>query len=367
MHRWLFNPDPDVRAVFHVPNSPGRIYVEAASEERAVRLLKNSVFTYCRPGQTYAVDPAEFTVLLSPIREPGVDVHSWVTIRGGRYHRDIGQVRAVREHGGLLDVAVVPRIAASVGSKPKAAKRARVRDPRPPPRRMRWEDAVFEFGNKAITRRDSGYEHKSCFYEEDGFRILTIGRDSVELARPTLRQISKFVDAAVERVINTRDASTEYTDDDVWAAGHIDLKKLDFDHLLKIGDEVEIVDGSRRGLTGVVTGIGKDGRIKIVSSPTDSLVPSPVEFEESVELVRAVFKKGQSVNVRTGTFAGRTGIVESVDGGNLIIRESRTLNEVSVVYAYQFSDLTSSCSFWYPLSSLKSRRRKLRFIRMFLR
>lgn len=164
--------------------------------------------------------------------------------------------------------------------------------------------------------------------------MLTLGREAVELARPTLQQVSKFIDAAVEHVINTHEPSTEYTDGDIWAAGHIDLRKLDFDHLLKIGDEVEIVDGSRRGLNGLVTGIAKDGRINISSCPSDTLDSSPVEFEESVEFVRAVFHKGQPVNVKVGTFAGRTGLVEAVDGGNLTVRESHTLKEVGTVYAY---------------------------------
>ncbi len=44
--------------------------------------------------------------------------------------------------------------------------------------------------------------------------------------------------------------------------------------------------------------------------------------------IRIAFRVGDSVTIKLGVLAGRTGLVEVIDGNSLIVRELNTLREV---------------------------------------
>lgn len=321
----MVRKDPYIRSIFQVVNSPGWVYVEASASERVHKLMKPCVWTRCTTTNILPVDPVEFVRLLTPVRQPGIDVHAWVEIRGGVYHGDIGQVRAVYEEVGELDVAVVPRTVPAAKLKP--VKRARMQYQRPIPKRMRREDAIEKFSEKLVKTVGAGYELKGKYHEEAGFRVITVRRNAVQLAKPTLDRITQFIDAAIEKLINDHGDTIGYTDADIWHAGHIDLKTIRIDSLLRVGDEVEIVDGEQQGLKGRIASTATDGKIRVLADTIEG--PATLDIEEDVEAVSATFSKGQTVAIRMGTFAGREGIVEDVKNGHAVIRDSRTLQEVS--------------------------------------
>ncbi len=53
-----------------------------------------------------------------------------------------------------------------------------------------------------------------------------------------------------------------------------------------------------------------------------------LEIDKDVDQIRQVFDVGDAVTIKIGALAGRSGLVEVVDGGHLVIRESKTMNEV---------------------------------------
>lgn len=330
IHRWMERQIPDIRSVFEVVNVPGRIYVEASTREKVPELMRNCVWSRSTLSNIHKVDTPEYTSLLTPFRPPDIELHLWVKNRGGLYNGDIGQVRALHEDVGEVEVAVVPRVAPAPNLKP--SKRARKRDRRPLPRRLLWEDAIKEYTVKYVKTVGTGFELKGNLHDDRGFRLLMVGRDAIELTKPTMQQISDFTDAAIEYIINQHEDTRDYTDCDIWRAGHIDLKKLHVECLLKIGDNVEIVEGTRQGLRGRVANTAKNGKIQLLADMEDEPGLSTVEIEEELDVVRARFDIGQSVMIRIGTFAGRTGIVEDVNNGRVIIRESQSLKEVSKMY-----------------------------------
>ncbi|KLO10010.1 hypothetical protein SCHPADRAFT_999856 [Schizopora paradoxa] len=331
---WLGNRKPDVLSVFEVPNSPGWVYVEAKSVETIQNLFDGCIYvslTSLNLHQRVAnIHPSLFKVILSPPRPLGIEAHAWIKVLGGLYHGDIGQVRSVDEDLGIVDVAVVPRLAPAARQKP--TKRLRMQKRRPLPRRIQHEDAIEGYSGADIAKTvENGFEMRGHFYEESGFRIVSLSINALEPATPTMLEISNFLDAATERIIREHTDSTTYTDEDVWRVGHIDIHKLSIQCFLKVGDAVEIIGGRRRGMGGYISRTLEEGKVMVALETGYENQPSIVEYEEHVHLVRAVFRRGQSITVKLGAFAGRTGIVEKVlQNGSLVFREAHTLDDLSV-------------------------------------
>ena len=245
-----------VQAVFTVSNSPGWVYVEALSFERAYLLLYKCVYAVCSRRNIQNVDPTEYTSLLTPQWNPGIKQHAWIRVRGGLYHGDLGQVRNMREEDGEIDVAVVPRVAYAVTA--RSTKRLKKQDMRPRPRRISVEDAIAEYSEDNVKFIGSGYELFGKFYEKEGFRILSLPRNAVEPVKPSIHQIASFIDAAIESIIRPRQDEVEratdnirperrpFTDKAIWQAGNIIVEDLVFESLLKLGDTVEIIGGGEK-------------------------------------------------------------------------------------------------------------------------
>ncbi len=92
LHEWGVGEYDGIASVFSVPNSPGRIYVEASSSLKAFELLKCAEHVYW--NNMYVVPVHERQQLLSPERtRKDVKPGGWVRLRSGLYRRDIGQVQ----------------------------------------------------------------------------------------------------------------------------------------------------------------------------------------------------------------------------------------------------------------------------------
>ncbi len=99
--------------------------------------------------------------------------------------------------------------------------------------------------------------------------------------------------------------------------------------MLNAGTDVEITAGEQRGMRGRVVGISTKGTVTIREAKDSESSGSTIDVEVRVEEVRPVFKVANSVTVKHGVFAGRSGIVEEVDGATIVIRDGDTSQEVS--------------------------------------
>ncbi len=100
---------------------------------------------------------------------------------------------------------------------------------------MKTEDTVRLFGSK-VTRTEHGYKYQGHPYLGDGFRGLYVRHDALEPYRPTMTEISPFMDATVERIIAKHEypkkvngkivQAPDYDDEDLQREGGIYFDKL---------------------------------------------------------------------------------------------------------------------------------------------
>ncbi len=327
-----------VRSVFSVKQCPGRLYIEANCINSARELLKRTPLVYW--NNVYVVQDNERTQLLHPINPPALSSWDWVKIRSGLYRGDVGQVTHV-DNDEMYEVIVVPRI--SPRPTPMSGKRPRTNKSRVPARRMKTDDAIRMFGNK-ITLTEHGYEFQGHPYHKEGFRGLYLRFDAVKPYRPTMTEIAFFMDAAIEKIMAKHDypkmvngkliQAPDYNDEDLQREGGIYYEKLRIESLLEVHDEIEVVYGEMTGMFGRVVAILKNNIIR-VHVKTDE---GEIEIDKDVDDIREVFRLGDSVTVKIGVLAGRTGLVEAVDDYHLVVREINTVKEVCINLQMKISD-----------------------------
>ncbi len=178
-----------VRSVFSVRQCPGRIYIEANCINSARELLNNMPLVYW--SNVYVVQETERTQLFSPNSPPTLELGDWVKIRSGLYRGDIGHISNI-DNDEMYDVLVVPRI--SPRPTPLPGKRPRTRSARVPAKRIKPNEAIKMFGTK-VSLTWYGYEYQRHQYLKQGFRGLYLRHDALDRYRPTMSEISHFIDA----------------------------------------------------------------------------------------------------------------------------------------------------------------------------
>ncbi len=319
-----------VRSVFSVKQCPGRLYIEANCINSARELLKRTPVVYWT--NVYVVQENERTQLLHPTTPPALSTWDWVKIRSGLYRGDVGQVTLV-DNDEMYEVAVVPRI--SPRPTPMPGKRLRPKKSRVPARRMKTDDALRIFGDK-ITLTDHGYKYQGHPYHKEGFRGLYLRFDAVEPYRPTMTEIAFFMDAAIEKIIEKHDypkivkgeliQAPDYDDEDLQREGGIYYEKLRIESLLEVHDEIEVVYGEMTGMFGRVVAILKNNIIRVLVKSDEG----EIEIDKDVDDIREVFRLGDSVTIKIGVLAGRSGLVEAVDDYHVVVRELTTVKEVCI-------------------------------------
>lgn len=253
----------------------------------------------------------------------------FVQIRAGLYRKDIAQVLSVDEQNGFLRVRVVPRLAPPVLDK-KPQKRLKTKRTRPAQLRLSAIDIRHRYKLNKVKILPNGFEFQSKEFDEDGFRIIAYSRDSVSLIKPTLMDISQFIDGTVDHLRRKHldsdtSAMIDYTDQDVIELGRFDLAQISKETLVRVGYEVEIVDGPSKGKTGIAVEVAANGNVLVSYTDRDTTT----EDEVPADAVRIKFKVGDSIFVKFGVYAGRKGLVESADHRTLVVRESGTYDEAS--------------------------------------
>lgn len=334
----------DVRAVFYVTQSPGRVYVEARGAKSAFDLLRYA--RYVKIWREWIIIPAhERSALLSPVRgAESFRENGWVRVRYGLHRHDLAQIGSVSENGETCQVLVVPRVAPPQQEiRRRPAKRTRKQKDRPLSQLFPISRARVWYGNDKVIEKDHFFRFDKKSFTFEGLRVLEVPYRGLRECKPRLDEISEFVKAAVESIQNARQTEATndkqfsfemvVTDDDIFHRGGIDISRLTFDTLLKAGDEVEVCRGPVTGKRGRVKEVTKNDTVHIYFSATDDneVEDTRTEMEIAILDVRAIFTPGQSVEIKYGLFAGRVGLVESIDNWNIGVREALTHNEVREV------------------------------------
>lgn len=322
----------NIKSIFHVTKSRGRIYVETDCVEDVQNALKGCIHVFPLRDTIQTMHATEIPQLLSPVREKNLTKHSWVRIRGGLYHNDVGQVRNVYDVDNKVEVAVVPRLAPAARTKP--SKRLRTQEQRPTPRRLKEEDARKQYGDTLVTFLENGFQIKEKIFEEAGFHVASFDRKALEVIKPKIHEISNFTDVAMERLISEGVDITKCTDMQIWRVAHINADGIEYDCFVEKGDTVRIIEGPNKGVTGRVSARVRKDAIKISLVVENDKEVTTVQLEENVQFVRAIFQKGDLVEIRTGVHVGKTGFIVDEIGTHLVIRDLRNIEEVRLNHAF---------------------------------
>ncbi len=103
-----------------------------------------------------------------------------------------------------------------------------------------------------------------------------------------------------------------YDDDDLRREGRIYSEKLRIESLLEVRDEIEVVEGEMAGMFGRVINILPNNVLRLVVNSD----MGEIEIDKDVHQIRQVFRVGDTVTIKIGALAGRTGLVEVTDNGN---------------------------------------------------
>lgn len=188
--------------------------------------------------------------------------------------------------------------------------------------------------------------------ETSGLMNQLVRFEDIVEVRPTLQEIKVFIDAGIDRVLAKaqQDAdkkgidrqNVEFSDADVWEAASITVKNLTTESLLKVGDEIDVVEGQFRGMSGVVLRPEEKGKIGVRASTKGEDGSKAVDIDLRTSEVRPKFKVGDSVTVKLGVNAGRSGMVEHTDELYVYIREIDVNKEVREQAGLKSNEVTNN-------------------------
>ncbi|KLO05564.1 hypothetical protein SCHPADRAFT_712239 [Schizopora paradoxa] len=312
------------KSVFAVPTAPGRVYIESdsfASVSNICSFGEHSLhFVYLQSA--FRVSTVEAVALLqSKPRVKHVEVGSKVIMKCGLYKDDVGLVVSSfvdKDWLERLDVKLKSR-----ESNPRNRKRKRTNKTRCEPHVV--DRAILEADDrdlvKSIRGREDIFLYNNKRYTADGYRLLEVVSDQVNLFRPALEE---------HRLPDHHPV-------------FVSLKTS-----IKNGDRVEITKGPFERQTGyVIEKNDSSALIQLLPHETDKSRNDPrnrdeLQLEISLDLLRRSFAIGDHIQVIAGLLLGRTGYIASINRGDLVTNTSEgpttdtlTVSDVDVLEEFE--------------------------------
>ncbi|KAH9063597.1 early transcription elongation factor of RNA pol II, NGN section-domain-containing protein, partial [Lactarius vividus] len=302
-----------ITSAFERDSLPGTIYVEARSQKQVSEACNGLVGIY--PSRGVTLVPIDEMASLLLIKKQETTTGNWVRIRRGKYQGDLASVVDIAENGEEVRLKFIPRI--DLNPKDKVAvdgKKHKKTGDRLPQRFFNYEEVVKVYGRKMVTayffQNDT---YKDGFIEKD-FKLSAIVTESVN---PTLDEFIRFAERKQEGegLVNSVDLSLV-----------AEASRKAGIAVLQPGDHVEVFEGQRAGVHGVVESIKLD---IVTVNPVDSIDLEGQRVQVPVQNVRKRFKPGDYAEVMSGKDADESGLVESIAGNTVTLMSSASMQEVS--------------------------------------
>lgn len=238
----------------------------------------------------------------------------WVRLKRSIFKDDIAQVDYVTSAQNSVHLKLIPRIdytrmrgALRNTEKENDLKRKRRR--RPPQKLLDIETlrsigGEFTQDGDFIIFEGNQYSRKGFLYKS--FNISAIQTEGV---KPTLSELEKF------------EEQPEGVDVELAHSA-----KLDEDHNLSPGDNVEVTDGELINLQGKILKV--EGN-KITMLPKHEDLKDPLEFP--AHELRKYFRMGDHAKVISGRYQGDTGLVVCVEENLIVLFSDLTMHELKVL------------------------------------
>ncbi len=316
----------EVASVFYVPKLPGRVYFEARSSEAVKALCEGLVFLYFR---SHVFVPITERVALLEVgkSDPLIEEGTLVKVKDGMYRNNLAIVVSVIGNHDAVVLKLQSR-----EKLPNVPKRKRGHTQRDAYLLTKEKAAALSEGGQ-VKETDDGFIFQGKSYTKDGHLLLQIRCDRVERISTGIVAHELFVASesanAAEQHFEPPKIVTGKDRDKPRDSFIPKYNAVSIPRFLNIGDHVSITDGASAGARGIINELSPDYALVTLDEEWDEFTKiEPVLTE--IEHITRVFDYGERVQVKVGTFAGRSGVVGNIDGLKKILHIiDRERNEVA--------------------------------------
>ncbi len=285
------------------------------------------VFLYCK--SISFVPLAERVALLQVGKsDPLIEAGTWVKVKNGRYQNDVGKVVSVM---GNHDAVVVELKSREKLPNVPSSKRKRGR---PEPYLLTKDKASGIGDGSRIKVTDDGFTFLGKSFTTDGYLLLEISCDRVQRISTGIEVHDLFVATesanAVEQRFNPKKIVGGATKPrNAFTPNSVPVSTPLF---LNIGDHVLITGGEAKGARATINDLSENNAIVTLDEEAGTNLTKIAYVQTDLEHIARLFEFGERVQVKVGSYAGRSGTVGDLDlhgEGNMLLIVDREQNEVA--------------------------------------
>ncbi|KAJ3330941.1 transcription elongation factor spt5 [Blyttiomyces sp. JEL0837] len=308
-----------ILSAFTRESLPGYLYIEAKKMAHVVSAVENIAGIYAQSVKVVPIDDMVACLRIKS-REKDIKEGAWVRVKKGKYAGDLAKILDIIDGGAAVRVKLLPRIDYSKDEKKKDAvgeKRKAFSFTIPPQKLFVVGSVHHSLVSRA--KHGGGYVYQNETFDKDGYleKEIKVAGLEIDSVNPTLEEITKF------------------------NGGTFNEKSADLNSLaarsaadeLQIGENVEVIRGEMKDLTGKVVSI--DNEI-VTITPREASIGN-VKFD--INDLRKKFDSGDHVKVINGTHSGETGMVIKTSN-NIVTLLSDSSTKTIEVFAKHLRGVT---------------------------
>ncbi len=299
------------------------------------------VFLYFR-SHVFVPITERVTLLEVGKSNPLIEEGTMVKVKDGLYRNDIATVVSVTGNHDAVVLKLKSR-----EKLPNVPKRKRGRTQRNPYLLTKDKATALADGAQVKETQD-GFIFQGKSYTKDGHLLLQIRCDRVERVSTGIAAHELFIASestnAAEQYFEPPKTVSDQDRDKLKESFIPQFDPVSIPRFLNIGDHVSITDGASAGASGLINELSPDYALVTLDEEWDELTKVEPVLTEIKHITR-LFDYGERVQVKVGTFAGRSGVIGNVDGLKKILHIiDRKRNEVASSLFFQWVQLLKSFS-----------------------
>ncbi|KLO15316.1 hypothetical protein SCHPADRAFT_269380 [Schizopora paradoxa] len=314
-----------VASVFFVPRSPGRIYVEASTEDIVHHLASHIQNIFLK--SLFLVPITERVALLQPsMLPPVIQKGDLVKLRNGLYKDDFGELIEFSEGNLEATIKLRSREPNHLRTQTQKRKRGRTRldsyvlnkeDIR---RRHSMDETVATdssiIGSSFIDLGAAGFIFNRRPYTNDGYLLYFCRIDRLE------------------RVHKARGGAAISSEDNVFMNvrpdGNNETLRPQSPTFFCVGDRVRVTNGASKGAVGIIVEITAISSALVDLRDADPETKRSVLLEANVAYLERIFEIGDSVEIKIGKHKGVVGVVAGNRNNVLHIVNTKDFSEFEI-------------------------------------
>ncbi|XP_046908772.2 transcription elongation factor subunit Spt5 [Dermatophagoides farinae] len=315
--------DPlQIKSVVAPEGIKGYIYIEAYKQTHVKQAIQNVGNLRLGLYKQTMVPIAEMTEVLKVTKDTSnLKVGQWVRLKRGLYKDDLAQVDYVDVAQNQVHLKLIPRIDYT---RLRGALRAPGNDSqnnddgdnkkkrfKKPAAKLFDMDAIRSIGGEVTNDGDFIIFESNRYRRGFLYKAFNMNAIQVEGVKPTLAELERFEEHPEGMEIHLTESTLAE----------------DRGHSFAAGDNIEVISGELKGLTGKILTI-EGNLIKMLANHEDLDAPLPFQPHE----LRKYFKPGDHVKVIAGRYEGDTGLIIRVEDDQIVLFSDLTMHELRVLH-----------------------------------